>query len=31
VLTAAVGRLFHLEQPSRVDADTKIEELAISN
>ncbi len=31
VLTAAVGRLFHLEQPSPVDAEVKNEELAISN
>ncbi len=31
VLTAAVARLFHLEQPSRVGAGTKNEELAISN
>jgi glutamyl-tRNA reductase len=31
VLTAAVARLFHLEQPPRVGAGTKNEELAISN
>ncbi len=31
VLTAAVGRLFHLEQPSPVAASAKDEQLAISN
>jgi glutamyl-tRNA reductase len=31
VLTAAVGRLFHLEPPSPVAADVKNEELAVSN
>ena len=31
VLTAAVARLFHLEQPQRAGAGTKNEELAISN
>jgi glutamyl-tRNA reductase len=31
VLTAVVGRLFHLEQPSPVDAGAKNEELAVIN
>jgi hypothetical protein len=31
VLTAVVGRLFHLEQPSPVVAGAKNEELAVSN